>query len=222
LLTRGEGEAEISSICRLDNGRRLVALLSPDQLFRSDLVRRILAEQGSTTEPGSQPEASAMAHEQFIIFRLGTQDYGIPIAAVSEIARPPEHITRLPKAPAFIDGVINLRGSVVPIVDLRRRFDLSTTEHAASQRILILAIGGIVAGFLVDSVAEVMKAPIDAIRPAPELSQDQMRLISRVINLEAEGRLILLVDPAQLLDQVETDVLARFKRSEPDTPVTPP
>jgi purine-binding chemotaxis protein CheW len=222
LLTRGEGEAEISSICRLDNGRRLIALLSPDQLFRSDLVRRILAEQGSATEPGSQPEASAMAHEQFIIFRMGTQDYGIPIAAVSEIARPPEHITRLPKAPAFIDGVINLRGSVVPVVDLRRRFDLSVREHAASQRILILAIGGIVAGFLVDSVAEVMKAPIDAIRPAPELSPDQVRLISRVINLEAEGRLILLVDPAQLLDQVETDVLAKFERSEPDSAVTPP
>jgi purine-binding chemotaxis protein CheW len=219
LLTRGEGEAEISSICRLDNGRRLIALLSPDQLFRSDLVRRILAEQGSASEPGSQPEASAMAHEQFIIFRLGNQDYGIPIAAVSEIARPPEHITRLPKAPAFIDGVMNLRGSVVPIVDLRRRFDLSTTEHAASQRILILALGGVTAGFLVDSVSEVMKAQIDAIRPAPELSPDQMRLISRVINLEAQGRLILLVDPAQLLDQVEADVLAKFKRSELDPPV---
>lgn len=220
LLTRGEGEAEISSICRLDHGRRLVALLSPDQLFRSDLVRRILAEQGSATEPGSQTEASAMAHEQFIIFRLGNQDYGIPIAAVSEIARPPQQITRLPKAPAFIDGVMNLRGSVVPIVDLRRRFDLSTAEHAGSQRILILTIGGVIAGFLVDSVSEVMKAQIDAIHPAPELSPDQMRLISRVVNLEAQGRLILLVDPAQLLDQVEADVLAKFKRSELDPPAT--
>ena len=78
LLTRGEGDAEISSICRLDGGRRLVALLSPDRLFRSDLVRRILAEQGSAGEAEVQPEASAMADEQFIIFRLGEQDYGIP------------------------------------------------------------------------------------------------------------------------------------------------
>ena len=124
LLTRGEGEAEISSICRLDQGRRLIAVLSPDHLFRSELVGRILAEQGSATEAGSQPEASAMAYEQFIIFRLANQDYGIPIAAVSEIARPPEQITRLPKAPAFVDRVMNLRGIVVPVVDLRRRFDL--------------------------------------------------------------------------------------------------
>lgn len=212
LLTRGEGEAEISSICRVDNGRRLIALLSPDQLFRADLVRRILAEQG-TADDTQQSEASAMAHEQFIIFRLGKQNYGIPIAAVAEIARPPEEITQLPKAPSFIDGVMNLRGSVVPIINLRRRFDLGTMEHATSQRILILSVGGVTAGFLVDSVAKIMKAQIDAIHPAPEVSQEQMRLISRVINLEADGRLVLLVDPAHLLDQVEADVLAKFERS---------
>jgi len=219
LLTRGAGDAEITSICRLDGGRRLVALLSPDRLFRSDLVQRILDEQGAS-EPALQPEANAMADEQFIIFRLGNQDYGIPIAAVSEIARPPEHITRLPKSPAFIDGVMNLRGSVVPIVDLRRRFDLNGTEQLGSRRILMLAIGGVTAGFLVDSVSRIMKVPIDAICPAPELSPEQMRLISRLVNLEASGQLILLVDPAQLLDQVEADLLAKFAHSKLDAPVT--
>ena len=219
LLTRGEGDAEITSICRLDGGRRLVALLSPDRLFRSELVQRILDEQGAS-EPGLQPETNAMADEQFIIFRLGNQDYGIPIAAVTEIARPPEHITRLPKSPAFIDGVMNLRGSVVPIVDLRRRFDLSGTEQLGSRRILILAIGGVIAGLLVDSVSRIMKVPIDSICPAPELSPEQMRLISRLVNLEASGQLILLVDPAQLLDQVEADLLAKFAHSKLDAPVT--
>jgi purine-binding chemotaxis protein CheW len=164
-----------------------------------------------------------MAQEQFVIFCLGGQDYGIPIAAVSEIARPPENMTRLPKAPAFIDGVMNLRGGVVPVVDLRRRFDLGgTTGHTGSQRILVLTIGSVIAGFLVDSVSEVMKVESDAIRPAPELSLDQMRLISRVINLEDQGRLILLVDPTQLLDQVEADVLAKFKRTELDPRVNAP
>jgi purine-binding chemotaxis protein CheW len=222
LLTRGDGDAEIASICRLEDGRRLVALLSPDRLFRSELVRRILAEQAGAGETEPQSEAKVMADEQFIIFRLGDQDYGIPIAAVSEIARQPDHITRLPKAPAFIDGVMNLRGSVVPIVDLRRRFDLSMTEPAGSRRILVVAIGAVVAGFLVDSVSEILKVQIDAIQPAPELSPDQMRLISRVINLEARGRMVLLVDPAQLLDQVEADVLAEFRPSERDVPVTVP
>jgi purine-binding chemotaxis protein CheW len=218
LLTRGDGDAEITSICRLDGGRRLVALLSPDRLFRSELVQRILDEQAAS-EPGLQPETNAMADEQFIIFRLGNQDYGIPIASVSEIARPPDHITRLPKSPAFIDGVMNLRGSVVPIVDLRRRFDLNGTEQLGSRRILMLAIGGVTAGFLVDNVSRIMKVPADAIRPAPELSPEQMRLISRLINLEASDQLILLVDPAQLLDQVEADLLAKFAHSRLDPPV---
>jgi purine-binding chemotaxis protein CheW len=219
LLTRGDGDAEITSICRLDGGRRLVALLSPDRLFRSDLVQRILDEQRAN-EPSLQPEASTMADEQFIIFQLGSQDYGIPIAAVSEVARPPERITRLPKSPAFIDGVMNLRGSVLPIVDLRRRFDLNGMAQAGSQRILMLAIGGVIAGFLVDSVSKIMKVPVEAICPAPELSPEQMRLISRVANLHSSGQLILLVDPAHLLDQVEADLLAEFSRSKLDAPVT--
>lgn len=217
LLTGGEG-AEISSICRLDGGRRLVAVLSPDRLFRSDVVRRILDQQ-DVTAPELQAEANTMADEQFIIFRLGNQDYGIPIAAVGEIARPPENVTRLPKAPSFIEGVMNLRGSVVPIVDLRRRFDMSGTAPPESRRVLILSIGGVIAGFLVDGVSEIMKAPVDAICPAPELSPEQMRLISRVINLEANRRLILLVDPGQLLNRVESDVLARFKLATLDTSV---
>lgn len=219
LLTRGEGDAEIDSICRLDDGRRLVALLSPDRLFRSDLVRRIIDDQAAG-EAGPQAEADAMADEQFVIFQLGQQDYGIPIAAVGEIVRPPEQLTRLPKAPAFIDGVMNLRGSVVPVVDLRRRFGLGDTEQAAARRILMLETVGGIAGFLVDRVSEILKVTTDAICAAPELSPEQMRLISRVINLEASGRLILLVDPAQLLDQVEADLLAKFGRSDFDTPAT--
>lgn len=217
LLSRGAGEADVTAICRLNQGRRLVAVLSPDRLFRSDLVSRILAEQGNAVEATDVKAGSkAMADEQFIVFRLGGQDYAMPIAAISEIARMPEQITRVPKAPAFIDGVINLRGGVVPIVDLRRRFDIAAEGDQGSQRILVLGIGGARAGFLVDSVAEVLKVPAEAISAAPEMSPDQMRLISRVINLEDKGRMILLVDPAQLLDRVESDILAKFETTQRD------
>jgi len=115
---------------------------------------------------------------------------------------------------------MNLRGSVVPIVDLRRRFDLNSKEQLGSSRILILGIGGVTAGFLVDSVSRILKVSGDAICPAPELSPEQMRLISRLVNVEASGQLILLVDPAQLLDQVEADLLAKFAHSKLDAPVT--
>jgi purine-binding chemotaxis protein CheW len=215
LLTRGTGDAEITSICRLEQGRRLVAVLSPDRLFRSELIKRVLAEHEDRADsPESQTNGDAMADEQFVIFRLGDQEYGLPIHAVDEIARPPDHITRLPKSPAFIDGVMNLRGIVVPIVDLRRRFDVASMSSESAQRILVLAVGGGKTGFMVDSVSEVMKVPADAIRPAPEVSVEQMRLIGRVANLDAQGRMILLVDPAHLLDRVEADVLAKFDRSD--------
>ena len=160
LLTRGEGDAEITSICRLDHGKRLVALLSPDRLFRSDLVQRILSEQSRARANSLDKRMHhAMAEEQFVIFRLGDQEYGLPIAAVDEIARPPEQIARLPKAPAFVDGVMNLRGVVVPIVDLRRRFDIASKEPVGSQRILVLALDGGKTGFMVDGVSEVMQLP---------------------------------------------------------------
>jgi purine-binding chemotaxis protein CheW len=213
LLTRGAGDAEITSICRLDNGKRLVAVLSPDRLFRSELVRRVISEQAfENASPEQQTDGNAMADEQFIIFRLGGQEYGMPIAAVEEIARAPERITRLPKAPSFIDGMMNLRGIVVPIVDLRRRFDVASKEPGIAERVLVLTIGGGKTGFLIDSVSEVLKVPTDAIRPAPGLSAEQMRLIGRIANFDAQSRMILLVDPAQLLDQVEADMLKKFDR----------
>jgi purine-binding chemotaxis protein CheW len=215
LLTRGAGDAEITSICRLEGGRRLVALLSRDRLFRSDLVRRVLAEQGNEDAAISEARAheDVMTDEQFVIFRLGDQEFGLPVGAVDEIARPPRQVTPVPKAPAFIDGVMNLRGRVVPIVDLRRRFGLVAREPGSSQRVLVLAIDGGKTGFLVDGVSEVMKVPTGAITLAPQLSTEQMRLIGRVVNLEAQGRMILLVDAAQLLDRVEADLLAKFDRS---------
>jgi purine-binding chemotaxis protein CheW len=144
------------------------------------------------------------------------------VVAVDEIARPPDHITPLPKAPGFIDGVMNLRGDVVPIVDLRRRFQLAEREPGSAQRVLVLAIGGGKTAFLVDAVTEVMKVATGAIAPAPQLSTEQMRLIGRVVNLEAEGRMILLIDAAQLLDRVEADILAKFDRSNLEQSSTSP
>jgi purine-binding chemotaxis protein CheW len=216
LLTRGAGEAEITSICRLDNGKRLVAVLSPDRLFRSDLVTRILADHAkSAPARAEEKHEMASAEEQFVVFRLGAQEYGMDITAVDEIARMPAHLTKLPKAPAFVDGIINLRGSVVPVIDLRRRFGVPSQSQSDRQRILVLSFAGGKTGFLVDDVSQLIKIVPANIHAAPELSAEQVRLIGRVANLEGEERMILIVDPAQLLDQVEADVLEEFERSLP-------
>jgi purine-binding chemotaxis protein CheW len=222
LLTRGAGEAEITAICRLNDGKRLVAVLSPDRLFRSDVVKRIMADEVPSHQRGGEEKAEmAGAEEQFVVFWLGAQEYGMAINAVDEIARLPDHLTKLPKAPAFVEGIINLRGSIVPIVDLRRRFGVTPQSRADRQRVLVLSSGGGKTGFLVDEVSQVIKITLDEIHSAPELSAEQMRLIGRVANLGGEGRMILIVDPAHLLDQIESDVLEKFKRDLPDEAMSP-
>jgi purine-binding chemotaxis protein CheW len=217
LLTRGAGEAEITSICRLDGGKRLVAVLSPDHLFRSDLMKRIMADHGPSLQARTEEKHEmASLEEQFVVFQLGVQEYGMAITAVDEIARLPYHLTKLPKAPAFVEGIINLRGSVVPVVDLRRRFGVTAQSRSDRERVLVLSFAGSKTAFLVDDVTQVVKIAVDEIQSAPELSAEQMRLIGRVANLDGQGRLILIVDPAHLLDQVEAEVLEQFTRALPD------
>ena len=98
---RSRGRGNRVRFAASTSGRRLVAVLSPDRLFRSDLVRRVLSEAGNdNAESDAETAGNAMADEQFIIFRLGDQEYGLPIAAVDEIARPPDQITRLAQGPA--------------------------------------------------------------------------------------------------------------------------
>jgi purine-binding chemotaxis protein CheW len=217
MMQAGAGRAEITGICRLAGGKRLVSVLSSAALFEHEAVRR--ASEGAAAEQEDAVEdAMASDHarggakleeeEQFVVFRLANEEYGAPIASVQEIVRVPEELTRLPKAPAFIKGVVNLRGSVLPVVDQRTRFDLSDIDRNDRQRIMVFTIDGVRTGFIVDSVSEVLKIPRSAIGPTPELSREQARLISRVANLERQNRMILLIDSEQLLDRHEIGAVA--------------
>jgi purine-binding chemotaxis protein CheW len=217
MLMRGEGTAELQSICRLDGGRRLVSVLSPDRLFGRDaLPAAITEEMDAERIDMADGGRSTRDEQQFIVFRLGREEYAIPIGAVDEVARRPEVLTKVPKAPEFIEGVMNLRGSVIPVVDQRRRFDLPAAEPTARQRIILITFDGLRAGFLVDDVSQLIKIPTSAIGPAPELSEEQVRLISRVANLEDQNRMILIVDAPQLLDRRELGLLKKLGRAEPE------
>ncbi len=109
---------------------------------------------------------------QLAAFRVGAEEYVVDIMRVREIIRP-QAVTRIRKGPRFVEGVINLRGAVVPIVDLRRRFDLPAEDHP-HRKIIILSVEGRMLGLVVDGVTEVVRVPKDSIRPAPDLlSEDQ-------------------------------------------------
>jgi purine-binding chemotaxis protein CheW len=208
VLTRGKGEARIEAICRIEGGRRLVSVLAPARLFDDQTAARILAEAEQGAEQMSSVETADGKVEQFVIFRLGDEHYGLPILSVDEVVRRPDQLTRVPRAPAFVEGVMNLRGKIVPVINQRQRFSVEDGTAGQSARIVIVTIQGLQAGFVVDAVSEVIGIPARDLRKTPEITADGAQLFDRVANIESEGRMILLIDPKELLDRAERDVLA--------------
>jgi len=204
LLARDRQLADLSHICRLNQGQRLVAVMSTEQLFQHTAIQEAVAsmEQANSesTAGGGRGELQG-EHELMVVFRLGAEEFGVPIANVQEIVRVPATLTHVPQSPSSVEGVINLRGVVLTVVDLRRRLGLASVERNDGQRIIVLLIDGTRTGFIVDAVAEVLKVPSVAIEPAPVLSADQARLLARMVNLEQQNRLLQLLDPQHLLQQ---------------------
>lgn len=219
LLAQDGSMQEFSSICRLDDGRRLVSVLSiaslpgVQELLLGDEVNAQLLDQGnasphseeihmtgfSITDSATASGAGADEDLQVVVFRLAGEEYGVPIMSVQEIVRVPDTLTRVPRTPVYAEGVINLRGTVLPVIDQRSRMGLSRCDRNDRQRIMVYHIGQRRTGFIVDSVAEVLRIAASAIEPAPELSEEQSRLIRRVAKLDGDRRLVMLVEPEQLM-----------------------
>ena len=132
------------------------------------------AEAARHPSAGSAPRGDAAAGRtaaggEFLTFRLGDEEYGIDILRVQEI-RSYEQPTRIANAPAFIKGVVNLRGVIVPIIDLRVKLGCETVEYNGFTVVVVLNVRGRVVGAVVDSVSDVLQLGSDSIKPAPELS----------------------------------------------------
>jgi purine-binding chemotaxis protein CheW len=215
LAARTGGEARVRAIYRGEGGARLISVLAPELLFREDVMQRL--GDGHDAAPRAAAEADRQAGEvlKLLVFRLGPDEFGLPLEAVDEVARVPDQITRLPKTPAFLEGVINLRGEVLPVVDQRRRFDMPKLEGGAGRRLVVVRTERHRAGLIVDSVSEVLSTYADRIEPAPNLTGEATRLVQGVLNLEDIGRIVLLLDPAELLTRAERGLLKAFASKAP-------
>jgi purine-binding chemotaxis protein CheW len=211
LAARTGGESRIKAIYRGEGGRRLISILSPEQLFREDVMQRLAAAHRSEKSETSAVETSKGAELIFLVFKLGDDEFGLPIDAVVEVAQLPSQITRLPKAPKFLEGVVNLRGDVLPVVDQRRRFDMPALENTEGRRLVIIKTDRHRAGLIVDSVSDVLRIHSENVEPAPDLTDDMTRLIRGVINLEAVNRMVLLLDPMEVLTRAEQSLLDSFQ-----------
>jgi purine-binding chemotaxis protein CheW len=211
LAARTGGEAGIRAVYRGDAGRRLISILSPDHLFREDVMQRLAAIQPTERKQAAQAQSEALEELIFLVFRLGDDEFGLPIDSVVEIAQLPTQITRIPKTPKFLEGVINLRGDVLPVVDQRRRFDMPKPDHTEGRRLVVVKTEHLRAGIIVDSVSDVLRIAADAVSPPPQLTAQISRLVHGVINLEKSRRLVLLLDPTELLTRAEQGQLDTFQ-----------
>lgn len=144
---------------------------------------------------------------QLVTFSIGDEEFGVDILKVQEIIRTME-ITKVPRAPAFVEGVINLRGKVIPIIDLRKRFGLQTRGHDKNTRIIVIEINNMIVGFVVDSVSEVLRIPASTVEPPPPVVAGlESEYISGVGKLE--DRLLILLDLNRLLSRAERSVLSQ-------------
>ena len=133
---------------------------------------------------------------QLVSFELGTEEFGIDILKVQEINRMVS-ITRIPQAPNYIEGVINLRGKVIPVMDLRTKFGLEAKDRDKNSRIVVCDIDGSIVGLVVDSVSEVLRVARSTVEPAPEITKSAgERHVKGVVKLE--DRLLLLLDISRL------------------------
>lgn len=160
---------------------------------------------GSSTIPAA-PNARSPGHGvQYLTLRLGDEEYAIDILSVKEI-RTYEEPTKMVNSPGFVKGVINLRGAIVPIVDLRMRFGLSKVDYTEFTIVIVLNIRGTVVGVVVDAVADVVTLAADQIKPSPQFeSSIDARFITGLVNLG--DRMLIVMNMALLMSQSELGIV---------------
>jgi purine-binding chemotaxis protein CheW len=215
-MVTSEGGAELEAVAKLDDGNRLIMLLDVANLMRDRKLREI--ETGSSTRVLANTKVAAekagdLAQEltevQLVTFMLSGEEYGVPISQIQEIDRLSK-VTKVPKAALFIEGVTNLRGEVIPVLDTRKRFDLEAKVADDRTRIMIVELGGVKTGLIVDSVREVLSLPKKDIAPPPDAihSGIDQRFISGIGKVDSGKRMVVLLDVEKILSRTEQVELA--------------
>jgi len=162
-------------------------------------------------------DTSALTEMQLVVFGLASEYYGVDISDVREIIRM-QAIARVPGAPSFVEGVINLRGRVVPVVDLRKRLRLDVGEQTKESRIVVVDISGRDVGVIADAVTEVLRVTLSSIEPPSSIitnaDSDYLRGIAKL-----ESRLIILLDLKKVLSKIESEGILGMEETEEEPPL---
>lgn len=146
-----------------------------------------------------------MSEKQYVIFKLGTEEYGVDIMKVKEISEFKES-TKVPNAPYFVDGIINLRGEIIPIINLKKRFKISLGDINSDTRIIVININDKNVGFVVDEASQVLRIKDDEIDVAPEIIAGVERQYITGVGKVGE-KIIILLDLEKILTDDEKEKL---------------
>ena len=215
-----QGGMELSGVAKLNDGARLIMLLDVGHLVKDEKLQKVQNASGQTAanqvkdqeKTRDMREAGGERNEiQLVTFLLGEEEYGVPISQIQEIDRLAK-ITKVPKAAAFIEGITNLRGEVIPVLDTRKRFDLAVKVPDDRTRIIIVDLGGVKTGLVVDSVREVLNLAKKDIAPPPEAigSGVGKQFISGIGKVNAGKRMIVLLDVEKILSRQERAELSQI------------
>ncbi len=206
-----ENAKYIRGVGKLDNGNRLLMLLDLPRLLSVGEQEEVAAAAGKQQEKGGDymgRERDLEDERQLVCFRIEDEEYGIDIMQVREIIRI-DAITAVPGAPYYVSGIVNLRGNVLPVIDLRCRFGREKGQLSEQNRILVVEVGGRATGLIVDAVSEVLRIPESSIEPTPGIlsSSASSRYITGIGKLDGGARAIILVDVDTILEQEEVESL---------------
>jgi chemotaxis signal transduction protein len=205
------GGMELSGVAKLDDGARLIMLLDVASLMKDQKLRDVRNSSAQTAETHKTGEirkagggAEELSEVQLVTFMLAGEEYGVPISQIQEIDRLAK-ITKVPKAAEFIEGITNLRGEVIPVLDTRKRFELEVKPPDDRTRIIIVDLGGVKTGLVVDSVREVLNLARKDIAPPPEAigSGIDQQFISGIGKVDSGKRMIVLLDVEKILSRQE-------------------
>ncbi len=190
---------ELKSAIKDETGKRLVVILDETELL-SEEATTILSDIELEVEEIKE-EKREVEEEQYVVFNIENEEYGIGIENVKEINRI-EYVTEMPKAPKYIEGMTNLRGELIPLISLRKRFGIEQIEYDNTTRIVIVEIDSMKTGFIVDKVTQIIKISNKDLEDTPGVMNDKKgeEFIHGIAKLDNGKRMIMLFDIEKILD----------------------
>jgi purine-binding chemotaxis protein CheW len=203
----GTDGIQLAGIAKLQDGKRLIMALDSDRLLKDETlqeVKKLDTVSEATQKSASSNKGHETAEEQLVTVLLDKEEFGIPISQIQEIDRVSQ-ITRVPKAPSYVEGVTNLRGEVIAVISTRKRFGMEIKAVDDRTRVIIVDLNGVKTGLLVDSVRENLNLPKKDIAPPPSAIQSGVdsRFISGIGKVDNGKRMIVLLNVEQILAKQE-------------------